>query len=180
MKINENNNMKIKNTKNSYGSIAKILHWLIAIAIIFMLFLGFFMSGRTLYTVHKSLGITILIIMILRVLWKLANSIPELPKNTPKWQKVASDLTHLSLYLLAFILPFSGWIMSTASNHAPNFWWWFKWPLTGISANGKLAHFAHDLHGILAWVIIGFICLHILAALKHHFINKDDVLKRML
>ncbi len=180
MKINENNKMKIKNTKNSYGSIAKILHWLIAISIIFMLFLGFFMSGRTLYTVHKSLGITILIIMILRVLWKLTNSIPKLPKNTPKWENIAVKLTHLSLYLLAFIMPFSGWLMSTASNNAPDFWWWFKWSLPGISTNHHLADFAHALHNILAWVIIGFVCLHILAALKHHFINKDDVLRRML
>lgn len=172
--------MNIKNTVNFYGIVAKTLHWIVAISIIFMLFLGFFMSGRTLYTVHKSLGITILIIMILRVAWKITNIIPKLPKKTPKWQKVISKLTHLILYLLAFIMPFSGWLMSSASNHSPNFWWWFRWPLPSISANGRLANFAHDLHGILAWVIIGFICLHTLAALKHHFINKDDVLKRML
>lgn len=175
------------NIKNkNYSVIAKYLHWLIAISIIFMIFLGFFMvlaSGSTrvnLYTLHKSIGLTILIFMIIRVIWRIIKTPPPLPKVMKAWEKKSAHISHLALYLLAFIMPISGWIISTASNHIPKFWWWFKlpYPLSGV--NYKLAGFANSLHTVIAWVLVGFICVHILAALKHHFINKDDVFKRML
>ena len=172
--------IRIRNTANSYGIVTKTLHWLIALAIIFMLCLGFLMHTSLWYTLHKSLGITILLLMILRVIWTLCNPSPVFPKKMPLWMRIAARLTHSSLYVLALLMPFSGWLMSSASGRSPQFWWWFKWSLPWVSDNRNLARLSHSLHELLAWVLIAVILLHTLASLKHHFIDKDGILKRML
>lgn len=176
----------IKQEIKSYNLVSKTLHWILALAIIFLLFLGFFMhsaSGSTkinLINIHKSIGISIIILTIIRVIWRLFNTPPKLPKSIKKWEKNTAKIFQLGLYLLSFIMPISGWIMSTASNHIPKFWWWFKLPFPYAKTNYKLAGFTHDIHSITAWVFIGFISIHVLAALKHHFVNKNNILKSML
>lgn len=133
------------------------------------------------YNLHKSLGILILSLMLLRLFWRLINPIPQQPADSPRWELSLVRLTHGAFYALLFLTPISGWIMSTATNRAPNFFWLAKTPAPGIPNNAQqIAWLANNLHSFFAWSIIVVLALHILGALKHHFINHDQILQRML
>ncbi len=174
----------IKNTQTSYGSVAKFFHWTIFTLVVFMLFLGFFMDDiekplrGTVINIHKLIGITILCLMILRLLWALSNPKPVLPLGTPTWQHAAERITHFSLYAVLIAMPLSGWIGSVAAGYVPHF---FSWSLTlPISQSKSLDEFSFTTHTVLAYTIIALVSLHVLAALYHHIIKKDDILLRMM
>ena len=171
--------MTLRNSTIQYGSISKFFHWSLAILIIGMIFLGFFMQASSTYAVHKSIGLTILLLAALRFFWRLFNPPPALPVTIPDWQKAAAHLSHYLLYFLLFAMPLSGWIMSTAAGYAPRFWWLFTVPAPGIHASKNIATIASQTHTILAWMLSTIIVLHTLAALKHHFIDKDNVVNSM-
>jgi cytochrome b561 len=172
--------------KGGYTPAIKWLHWIIALAVILMLFMGFFLDDipekfqGTAYMLHKSTGITILFLMIIRFIIVHANTRPALPESMKLWEKVLSRIVQYGFYILLFLMPLSGWIMSVASEHVPTYFGLFNMPLPWISADKPLAKFMNESHEIIAWILIGFICLHAIGALKHHFIDKDNVLKRML
>lgn len=175
------------NTKKStqYSSMSKFLHWLIALSVIIMLIVGFFLDDvpeqyqGTAYMLHKSTGISILFLMIVRFLWIRATGQPPLPESVKLWEKIVSRFVQYSFYLLLIIMPLSGWIMSVAADRVPMFFGLFKAPLPWVESNKSLAEFMGEAHELIAWIIIGFLFLHIAGALKHHFIDKDDVLKRI-
>jgi len=178
--------MPLRNTLDDYGSLSKFFHWFIALLIIFMLILGtsfdFIPKGQTkslLMQVHKATGLTILALMILRLLWRWINPLPQLPTTTPTWQKLSSRSLHRLLYLILIIMPLTGWMMSTAAGRATNFWWLFKVNVPFIAKSKPLAQGFSTAHEIIAWTIVCLLGLHILAALKHQIIDKDNVLKRM-
>ena len=178
--------MTLRNSHQSYGSIAKLFHWSIALLVVIMLLLGLSFgfvdksSMRTLMFIHKSIGFTILCLMVLRLLWRFANPTPRLPEATPKWQVVAGHSSHLLLYLLLILMPISGLIMSTSAGYSSNIWGLFSIKFPGIPKDPALHHLFEDIHFYLAWAIVTVAALHVLAALRHHFINKDNVLRRML
>lgn len=174
----------LKNTAEYYGSIAKFFHWSVAFLVFSMLCVGFsfnFIDDTTqrnsLIYFHKLTGLGILVLMLLRLLWALASVKPLLPKDTVKWQRIAEHFVHFSLYALLIVMPVSGWVMSVASGHVPT--------LAGISLglpipeNKSLAMFAFNSHFWLAIGIIVFVFVHVAAALYHHFIKKDNILRRM-
>lgn len=169
-----------------YSSISKLFHWFIALCVIGMLIVGFFLDDvpapfkGTAYMLHKSTGITILFLMILRFIWIHASGKPALPIATPLWEKILSSFVQYGFYLLLIIMPLSGWIMSVAANKIPIYFGMFEAPLPWIGSNKELSKFMANSHEIIAWILIAFITLHILGAFKHHFINKDNILKRML
>lgn len=179
--------MSMKNTKDSYGTIAKTFHWGIAITIYCMLPLGYFLDSikpqrlqDLSYIVHESIGIMILTLIVARFVWKLTNPSPALPSNTPLWQRVASRLVHYGLYAALIIMPLSGWVMATSSGYFVNFLGLGTLRMPGVPLSKNLASQAHEVHEVVALIIISLIVIHVIAALKHHFVDKDNVLKRML
>ena len=127
---------------------------------------------------HKSVGMTILALAVLRLGWRLAVRPPRLPAHMPGWQVTVSHLTHWLLYGFLFALPLTGWLMSSAASYSVSWFGLFTWPDlvapdTGLRDSMK---FIHDLLGKGLFVIT---VLHILAACKHHFLDRDDVLRRM-
>jgi len=177
--------MTYRNSTLRYGSVAIFFHWLIAFAVIGMLMLGFFMDvfpkgniRSEAINIHKLIGLTILCLVILRLTWALTNVKPPFPAGLPTWQRYAERIAHVLFYILLLTIPMAGWIMSTASGKAPHFFH-VSLPAPGILKNEKVSDFFWTIHSKFAWVILVLIIIHALAALRHHFIIKDDVLRRM-
>jgi len=170
----------------SYGRIDKILHWLIAINICATLFAAFGlsslddMSKLKEYGDHGASVTTILICMVLRTLWRLKNGFPPLPGNMSDWQKLAAKVMHLGLYGVIFAQLLVG--ITLASTTKQDFiasGYGINYTAFGL-LDGSYYELMITLHIALYWVIVAMLVAHIGAALKHHFIDKDDVLKRML
>ncbi len=177
--------MSIKNTEDSWGSIAKFFHWSIAILIIGMLLLGLsfsFIDSRALksplMTIHKSIGFTLIILVILRIVWRFANPTPKLPSTTPRWQAIFAHSSHGLLYLALLIMPLSGMLMSAAHGYGINYFWLFSFSIP-FPHNEVLKSILSWTHLITAWTLSILLLAHLAGALKHHFIDKDNVLRRM-
>lgn len=168
-----------------YAKASKILHWFIALIVILMLSLSFFMDDLAdadkpmAYMIHKSFGLTVLALMILRILWILHRGRPDLPQTVPQWERIFSRTVQYGFYFFLLVMPLSGWILSCAADHIPQFFGFINVPFPGITPNKPLADFMDGAHKIVAWVLIGLLFLHVSGALKHHFWDKDNVLRRM-
>ncbi|MCL9685574.1 cytochrome b [Legionella maioricensis] len=169
-----------------YSSFSKLFHWVIAVTVIMMLSAGFFLDELpehlqgTAYMLHKSTGITLLFLMLLRFIWIHAAGKPGLPTSMKLWEKILSRVVQYGFYLLLIIMSLSGWIMSVAGNRVPIYFGLFKASLPWVGEDKSLSKFMAEAHEIIAWILIIFITLHVLGALKHHFIDKDNILRRML
>lgn len=175
----------LKNTSIKYGSMTKLLHWLIGIVVIALVCVGFVMEQMEpsdikwqLYGMHKAIGVSVFAFIIFRVYWRLINKTVSKPFNMPRWQSLASKLTHFFLYILMIAMPLSGMLMSLFGGHNINMFGLFV--IESFEKNPPLGKFFHTMHGYAAYGIAGFIIIHILAALYHHFICRDGVLRRML
>lgn len=169
-----------------YRAVAKWLHWLIALLVLGMLGVGLYMTEMRispqkiqLYMTHKSVGLTILALMLLRLAYRLKNPPPALPAGVASWQKTASQISHAFLYLLLFAMPISGWLMNGASGFPMKYFGLVRVPDLLVRNQESLALFK-TVHFYIAWTLIAVIAVHVLAALKHHFIDRDSVLRRML
>lgn len=177
-------------TTQRYGTVAMSLHWLIAAAIIGMLIVGKYMHGLpdsnadkfTLYQLHKSFGITILALTVVRIAWRLMHPAPPLPASMPVWERWAAHLSHFALYGFMLGLPLTGWLrVSADSLQIPTLWFGlFEVPHLPVGIDNDVAHVAHDTHELLGNALILLLIVHVAAALKHHFWDRDSVLKRML
>jgi len=178
--------MQIRNTINKYGIVSILLHWIIAIIVIGMLTLGIYMSDLPnslyklkLYGWHKEWGFVVLFLITLRIIWKMRNVSPSLTAPIPYWQIVIAKLTHWMFYLILFVMPITGWIITSSANLPVSFFGFFVIPVI-TSRSKNVQHLFANIHSWVAYILIALIVLHILAALKHAFIDKDDILKRML
>lgn len=176
--------MGLRNTIVAYGSVSKFFHWLIFLLILFMIIYGYCLSyvpkdyQPFAYNIHKLTGLSILVLMLLRLLWALANPKPLLPPDTPQWQQWIERLVHFLLYATIIAMPLAGWIGSVAGGRPPHLG---SFSITlPIAKNEALADTAFSIHNTIAVVIIVLVSLHILAALYHHFIKKDNTLRRMM
>lgn len=176
--------MSLKNTTTTYGSVAKGFHWTIAILVLFMLAYGYSLNYFPQeylsigYTIHKLIGLTILVLMVLRLVWALSNIKPRLPFNTPWLERFAEWAVHFSLYAALIAMPIAGWVGSVAAGRPPRLGETvFNLP---IEKNQDLSDLAFTIHNTLAIIIIVLLGIHLLAALYHHFIKKDDILRRMM
>lgn len=176
----------LKNSSTSYGSVAQFLHWLIALLVIGMLVMGYFMDDISdkamkgqVFNAHKVIGVTILVLALLRAGWALINIKPALPFQTPLWQRWAVHLTHLGLYLGIIIMPLSGLIGAVSAGRPPHIGSLeIRLP---IPQDKNTAEFMFEsIHEPLAIILILLITVHVAAALYHHFIKRDDILRRML
>lgn len=177
----------LTNTKARYGQVAITLHWLVALAVIGLYLLGLYIGSLSYYdpayrTVphwHKSIGLLLAFIMIFRICWRLLTPQPAPLAGHHYWEQVGAKLGHLALYVLLLAVLFSGYLISTADGRAINLFNWFALPaLPTLMENQE--DIAGEAHFILATLLICLAALHALAALKHHFIDKDTTLKRML
>lgn len=176
--------MSLRNTIAAYGSVAKFFHWLIFLLLLFMIIFGYFLSSipkdyqPMAYNIHKLTGITILTLMILRGMWALVNPKPTLPAGTLPWQHSVERAVHFLLYLVVITMPLAGWIGSVAAGRPPHLGnFEFNLP---IKQNKIISETALNVHGLIAILIIVLVSVHILAALYHHFIKQDNILRRML
>lgn len=178
--------MPFKNTTETYGSVAKFLHWAIFLLIAALLTIGFLMTDMSngpdkfkIYGIHKATGIIVLMLVMLRLGWKLANVSPLLPDSLHKWEKLAAHLGHALLYVLIIAMPLSGWLMSSAAGLSVSVFGLFTMPDL-IAPDKPFGKLMREVHGWLAYAILVMVSLHIIAALLHHFYYKNNVLKRML
>jgi cytochrome b561 len=138
-----------------------------------------------LYQLHKSIGITILLLSVLRVLWRIFNPPPPLPDSMPGWERAGAMLTHYAFYFLILAIPLVGWAMvSTEKYYIPTVLFsTIPWPhialWDNLASKAEWNEFFDKSHMVLAWTVVPLLALHIGAALKHHFFERDDVLSRM-
>lgn len=175
--------MKLWNTSNRFGSVSVSLHWLMAVLMIGQLALGIYMTRvqfndfvMSLYSFHKSIGVLILGLVFLRLFWRYLNIVPTL--NISAIEKFAAKATMWLLYALMIALPITGWGMSSAAGHPVMFFGLFTLPNL-VAVNPATAALFNITHTYLAYTTIGLIVLHVLGALKHHYLDKSDILSRM-
>lgn len=169
-----------------YTGIAIGLHWLIAFALIGSFSVGLYMvdlplspQKLKLYSWHKWAGVTIFLFVVLRLGWRLSHSPPEMPAAMPAWQRKVAEATHVLLYLLMLAVPLSGWLMSSAKGFQTV--WFGVLPLPDLlGKNKELGDLLQKVHEVLNFTMAALVIAHLGAALKHHFIDRDDVLSRML
>ena len=177
--------MSVRNTSRRWGAVSQLLHWLIVALIILQFTLALIadeLHGSrkvAMLARHKSFGITILVLAALRLAWRALNPTPELPTTLKPYERTLARGTHLLLYVLLFAMPLSGWTMSSARGFPVSWFGFFQLPDL-VPKNKALYEALVDTHGTLACVLVAVVALHVAAALKHHFVLKDDVLRRML
>lgn len=168
-----------------WNRFAQVLHWLIALLILGLGTVGLVMTDMDpsiaklkVYALHKSFGITVLALVALRLLWRISHRAPP-PVPMPRWQHLSAQAVHALLYVMMFAVPLSGWMFNSAANfplqwfglfHVPSLW----------HADPEMKHLAREIHENGFWILIGLAVLHAAAAIKHHFIDKDETLRRML
>ena len=169
-----------------YGALAQLFHWVIAGLIVTQFVLARMQDGLPLgarklglLARHKSVGMTILMLALLRLLWRLKTAPPALPPAMSRLERIAARGTHVAFYVLLFAMPLTGWMMSSAKNYSVSWFGLFTWPNL-IGKDEAAFEFLRRTHDALSYALFAIAVLHILAALKHHFWNRDDVLKRML
>jgi cytochrome b561 len=178
--------MQIKNTTDRYGIVGKLLHWVVAFCVLGMLLVGSLLgvlAGPTqgaVYGWHKSLGMTLLALMIIFMFWSARNIKPNYPAGMHFSQLALAKVVRYLLYISVTAMCLSGWIFTTAKGKPPVLWGWFNLPAPFVPLSASLGHTVRQWHTYLAWTILGLVILHVIGALYHHFVRKDDVLRRML
>lgn len=167
-----------------YTGVAIALHWTIAAMILVNLALGLFHDALPdrwrVMPVHKALGITVLILSLVRLGWRLTNPPPPLPRNMSRWERQAATLTHRAFYALLIVLPLSGWIMSSGGNPPRPLDWFGLFPLPHLPVDRATTGIGRAAHGPLGYLMTALVGLHVAGALRHHFVRHDGLLGRML
>ena len=176
--------MIIKNTLSSYGFVSKNFHWIMALIILFNFTLGYFMGDLDkgplrffIFNFHKSIGILVIVLIILRFLWRLFNLVPT-PLSKNNLLNKLSKFVHYFFYFILLVVTFSGWTYSSARGGPFNVFGLFSVPAL-VEKNEEIGKIARDIHSISVYIFIAFVALHILATLYHHYFLKDKTLKRM-
>lgn len=176
--------MEFKNDLQHYGVITIILHWAMALLLIVLLALGLYMTRLsisllklTLYGWHKEYGFLALALVMLRLAWRLFNITPTL--SLPWWEKISARTVHWAFYGFMFAIPITGWLITSAAGLPASFFGLLILPDL-VSPNPYWMRIFQMIHEWLSYGLIATIVLHTSAALKHHFINKDNILRRML
>ncbi len=178
----------MRNSTVRWGWPSKTLHWIGALIILVLLVHGWWMTHMTLrperlanYAWHSALGYDLLALTLLRLLWRWFNPVPELPADSKRWERLAAHAAHIGLYVLMFIVSVTGWMVATT----------FRVPMTrdlfGIeippivtAVDRPVRQWLEGSHMLLAYALAALLLIHIAGALRHHFIKRNDVLRRML
>ena len=180
---------QLQNSERRYGAVAIALHWLMALLLSALVALGLYMTRLPdvgfdtwkirLILSHKQLGILALMLVAVRLLWRLGNVMPRLVETLPDWQKVAARFVHLCFYAPMLALPVTGWLMSSATGISVSFFGLFTLPDL-VSYDDRLFHTLDDVHRYLGDALVACMAVHIGAALRHHWLLRDNTLKKML
>lgn len=177
--------MTLRNDDRQWGAVAKFFHWTIALGILGNGVWGLVMTGMSpsmakinVFALHKSIGLTVLALVLLRLAWRLGNRAPR-DEPMPRWQRWAAHATHGLLYVLIVAIPLSGWWFNSLRGFPLQ---WFKlFNLPALAAqNADMAHVARTVHLSLFWLLVVVLVGHAGAAIKHHVFDRDNVLRRML
>jgi cytochrome b561 len=188
--------MQLRNSLQRYGAVAQALHWVMVVLILGMVVLGLYMeglpraekmpgnTGYLLYQLHKSFGLTVLALAVLRLAWRIADPAPPVPAQHGGLVRLAAHLSHIALYGLIFAMPLSGWLYVSADplSHGmvpTRFFDLFEVPNL-LGADEATRDFFRGVHGVLYLVVLAVVAVHALAAFVHHFWFRDNVLLRML
>ena len=171
--------------KITYTPLAKALHWLMAALLIGLLSLGFYMADLPLspdklqlYAWHKWVGVTVFALVWLRLLWRITHRPPAYPDSMSRTLQLLAHGGHWALYALMIAIPLTGWLMSSAKGFQTV--WWGVWPIPDLLAKDKeLGHSLQEVHEALNWLLVLLISGHAAAALKHHWVDRNDILTRM-
>ena len=167
-----------------YNGTARTLHAVIAIMVIFNLLSG--IGGEAIediwnpFPIHKATGILILLLTLGRIGWRLTWTMPAWPTTMGSLQRIVARITHLAFYVLLLIVPLTGWIMSSAGKYPISIYGLFEWPKLAVTKGSALVEISKEGHEVLGFLMAGLVVLHVAAALHHHFVIKDNVLRRML
>jgi cytochrome b561 len=178
-----------------YNAVAMSLHWLIAALIITNVALAWYfntlhgLAKLQIIQIHKPIGITVLVLSIFRLAWRLISPPPPMPASVKGWERAGAITVHVLFYVVMIGMPLTGWIMVSASKTIAqfpiSFFGVFNWPAIGPLTRLPVArmHQTHELfssvHSLGAWLIYGLLALHVAAALRHQFIKRDEVMWRM-
>jgi cytochrome b561 len=169
----------------SYSAFSRWVHWLTLGLFVALFAIGWYgdalpqsMRGPALQ-LHKSFGLTVLGLTVVRLAWRFAAGVPAMPSDLPAWQKLGARASHVVLYLLLLTQPLVGWLWSSAGTKQINFFFLFRMPWL-IGPDKQLSRTLGDLHGLTADALLAVIGLHAAAALYHHFVRKDRVLLGMV
>lgn len=187
--------MPTEDTRLRYDTVAMTLHWLIALLVIANVCSGIYFADLApkgtvpwwVVPMHKSTGLTVLVLSVLRLLWRLTHKWPPLPQSMSAGLRALARTTHVLFYFFIIAIPFVGWAMVSASpRNTPTYWYWlFEWPRLPFLANLPMAdkkptaHLFGELHAIFAYLAVALVLLHVAGALYHHYLRRDQVLKRM-
>jgi cytochrome b561 len=169
-----------------YTGVSITLHWLIATVILGTFLLAHYMTDLQLspvklklYSYHKWIGVTIFMLVLIRLGWRFGHRPPPPPPSMPAWQHSAATIAHFFLYALTLAIPISGWLMSSASGFQVVYLGLLRLPDL-LTKDKGMAEQLKQLHEALNWLMVLVVALHVVAALKHHLVDRDDVLRRML
>lgn len=179
--------MELKNSSTRFGAVSIAFHWIVAVGVIGLFALGLWIEDldythpwyRTAPDLHRSIGVIVVALMIIRLVWRIRNVNPEDLKTHKAWEKIAAHWMHRILYLLVILMFPTGYLITTAKGQSLEVFTWFSIPAT-VTGIDNLEDIAGEIHEIVAFTVIGLVIIHALGALKHHFIDKDRTLKRML
>jgi len=172
--------------RNRYSTVSLTLHWLIAALVVTQI--GLIVAheatdgpiSREFVNLHKSTGLSILVLTLVRLAWRIANPAIPLPDAVPRWQKLLARTTHVLFYALLIAMPLVGWSASSAAGREIVWFGLFNWPLLPIGGGREMAGNLMDIHELAAKFLIALVVLHIIGALKHQFVDRDNVLHRMI
>lgn len=190
MLVPPSQSLQVANTRARYGVVAMLIHWGMALLLAALLAMGWYMvslpdagfDGRKigLILAHKSIGMFALMLVFVRIAWRNMNVLPRLPDSVPGWQKSAAHFVHLCFYALMLALPLTGWLMSSAGGF-PVYLWFDRGALPDLIRNNEsLFRFYIGVHRWLAYALLAFLLAHAAAALVHHFVRRDDTMRKML
>jgi cytochrome b561 len=169
----------------TYGPFGQAIHWTIAALVVAQLAMGKLSEvepdegGGGLYGWHTSIGLLVLALAVVRTVWRLTRGVPAQPAGTAPWQRRLATLVHAAFYVLLFALPLSGWLLSSAEGDAV-FFFGRPLPLFAVAGSEEAEELFEQAHELLGNLLLLLAVVHVIAALKHHFIDRDDVLRRML
>lgn len=177
--------MPLKSTEHRWGGIAQSFHWIMALGIIGAGVLGLVMTDMdrgmakvNAFAIHKSIGLTVLALAVLRIVWRFFDRKPP-DEPMPRWQRIAAHATHGLLYLFMLAIPLSGWLYNSARGYPLQWFKQFNLPAL-VEKNQELGDFAITAHIVLFWILVAVLAGHVGGALMHHIFERDNTLLRML
>ena len=178
--------MSLKNPSDRWGGVSQLLHWTTVVLILAIAYIGLTMGDlpngpdkiRT-YALHKSIGLTILALVALRVLWRLYAGAPRPVPGSPRWQERIASLTHVGIYVLLFAMPISGWVLNSSAGYPLQWFGLFNLPDI-VGESHELHEAAETAHELMFWLLALMVAAHAGAAFYHHLFQQDATLARML